>query len=91
MRRENRKRKRLRRREERKEGRKEREREGGWERKKREEIDSAESCLYETSSSDIIEEGRRPVKDRSFTDLYPNKSSLFIKQIASAFKELIFQ
>lgn len=42
-------------------------------------------------SSDISRAGERPVKDKPFTDLYPNKFSLFLKQIATAFKELKLQ
>lgn len=79
------------RREERREGRKEREREKGWGRKTRGEIYSEETGFYEASTSDILGAGERPGKNRLLSDLYPNRSSLFIKWKTTVFKELIFQ
>lgn len=74
-------------------GKKEGEREAGRTRKKkeREETYSEKTGFYETYSSSIIEQEKKQKNSKLFPHLYPNKSSLFIKRITTAFKELIFK
>lgn len=71
----------------RKEGRKERE--GGRMERKRLvlPLKARENCFARHQLRHQSGRRKHSVKDKPFTDLYPNKLSLFLKQIATAFKE----